>query len=115
MVDAATLSKPDAWGVQHRWIDADEQPQQVSAETVERLREVIGTPPDDLEQRAPVVTRPGRDLALGTVQVTCEDGSEHELDGRVPDDFPLGYHRLRTADGVQRLLVVSPGRCWLPE
>nr|WP_246215360.1 4-alpha-glucanotransferase [Modestobacter muralis] len=37
------------------------------------------------------------------------------VDGVLPEDFPLGYHRLRTADGRERRLIVSPGRCWLPE
>jgi 4-alpha-glucanotransferase len=117
MTDAMTSDQAavDPWGIQGRWIDADDQPQEVAVETVERLRAAIGRPPDDLEQRAPVVTRPGRDLALGRVAVTCEDGTEREVEGRLPDDFPLGYHRLRTADGTERRLVVSPGRCWLPE
>ena len=105
----------DAWGIQRDWVDADDRPQTVAAETVDRLREVIGTPPDDLERRAPIVTRPGRDLPVGRVRVLCEDGSEREIDGRVPEGFPLGYHRLRTAGGIERRLVVSPGRCWQPE
>nr|WP_272917506.1 4-alpha-glucanotransferase [Nocardioides flavescens] len=33
----------------------------------------------------------------------------------MPEDFPLGYHRLTTAAGMERRLVVSPGRCWLPD
>ena len=85
---------------------------------------------------------PGVGLPL---QVICEDGSEHQLDHVVPMDFPLGYHRVRrpkgvpnsdgvrasedvqtsedartaegvrTAEGHLRMLVVSPGRCWLPD
>ena len=108
-------STVDAWGIQHEWLDADDQPHRAPAATVERLRAVIGTPPDDLERRAPIVTRPGRDLGLGRVRVRCEDGSEHDVDGALPDDFPLGYHRMETADGTDRRLVVSPGRCWLPD
>ena len=105
----------DEWGIQHEWLDADDEPHRVPAETVELLRGVIGTPPEDLEQRAPVVTRPGRDLGLGSVHVVCEDGSERDVDGRLDEAFPLGYHRLRTADGTERRLIVSPGRCWLPD
>jgi 4-alpha-glucanotransferase len=33
----------------------------------------------------------------------------------VPDDFPLGYHLLHDGDGGTRRLIVSPGRCWLPD
>jgi 4-alpha-glucanotransferase len=112
---SSSSSTTDAWGVQHHWLDADGAPQSASPQTLDRLRQAIGTPPDDLERRAPVVTRPGRDLGLGQVRVTCEDGTSREVDGRLPDDFPLGYHRVHADDGPSRLLVVSPGRCWLPD
>ncbi|MCR6033159.1 4-alpha-glucanotransferase [Nocardioides sp. zg-579] len=100
----------DAWGIQQDWVDADDQPQRASDATVATLREVIGEPPPDLEERAPVVTRPGRSTGIRST-VTCEDGSTRELDDVVPEDFPLGYHRL--ADG--RRLIVSPGRCHVPQ
>ena len=82
--------------------------------TIERLRAIIGTPPADLDDRAPVVTRPGRDLGLGRVEVDCEDGLTRVVDGELPLDFPLGYHQVRTQSGASRRLIVSPGRCWLP-
>ncbi|HEX2176894.1 MAG TPA: 4-alpha-glucanotransferase [Nocardioidaceae bacterium] len=104
----------DRWGIQRRWVDANEETAVVSEATVRRLREAIGEPPDDLEDSAPIVTRPGRDLGLGRVGIGCEDGRTRTVDGRLPEDFPLGYHRVRTAAGRERLLVVSPGRCWLP-
>ena len=68
--------------------------------------------------RASLVSRPGRDLGLGSVgpvEVECEDGTVRQVDGPLPDDFPLGYHRLRTLDGIEHRLIVSPGRCWLPD
>ncbi len=104
----------DAYGIQQDWVDADDQPQHVADEIVERLRAVIGEPPPDLDETAPVVTRPGRHTGLrGTV--VLEDGGQRELDDLVPDDFPLGYHRLRADDGRERALIVSPGRCWVPQ
>ena len=45
----------------------------------------------------------------------CEDGEVRHVDGELPDDFPLGYHWLQTAEGRRRRLIVSPGRCWLPD
>ena len=105
----------DRWGIQLEWVDADDEPQTIADDVVRTLRQAIGEPPDDLDSRAPVVTRPGRDLGLGPVEVVCEDGERRRVDGMLPDDFPLGYHRVLTADGHDRLLVVSPGRCWLPE
>ena len=84
-------------------------------ETLAALRDLIGRPPDDLEARAPVVTRPGRRLPDGVSgEVECEDGLSRPLDAAVPADFPLGYHVLHQG-GFSRRLIVSPGRCWLPQ
>jgi 4-alpha-glucanotransferase len=105
----------DAWGIQQDWIDADDRPQHTSDATVALVRSLIGTPPEDLEQTAPVVTRPGRRLGLGEVTVVCEDGSRRTVGDVLPEDFPLGYHRLTDAAGRERRLVVSPGRCFVPE
>ncbi len=109
----------DRWGIDTRWVDATEQTRSVPAETLTALRDLIGQPPDDLEQRAPIVARPGRSVGSSSAalpaEVDCEDGLTRRLDtDRLPADFPLGYHRLRGADGSERRLIVSPGRCWLP-
>ena len=105
----------DAWGIQQDWIDADDEPQRTSDEIVALVRGLVGTPPVGLERTAPVVTRPGRRLGLGEVTVVCEDGSTRTVEDVLPADFPLGYHRLTDADGHERRLVVSPGRCHVPE
>ena len=117
----------DAWGIDISWIDANDRITAVPQETLADLRRVIGTPPADLEETGPLVTRPGQPLdrsatssggALsGTVVVDCEDDTERALDAGqpLPDDFPLGYHWLRTTNGARRRLIVSPGTCWLPE
>lgn len=109
------LADVDAWGIQTRWTDARKEQHTVAARTVTALREVIGDPPGDVDARSPLVVRPGSGLPPGPVAVICEDGSRHHLEGRVPDDFPLGYHRMRASDGSDRSLIVSPGRCWLPD
>jgi 4-alpha-glucanotransferase len=105
----------DDWGIDATWIDAKDEEHEVAAATIERLREIIGTPPADLEDRAPLVARPGVAVEVGEVDVVCEDGEVRRIDGELPDDFPLGYHWLRTDDGRRRRLIVSPGRCWLPD
>ncbi len=103
----------DEWGIQQDYLDADGEPQRSSGETVARVRELIGRPPADLEDWAPVVTRRGRPTGLrGTV--VCEDGTAARLDDVVPDDLPYGYHALTTDAGVERRLIVSPGRCTQP-
>ncbi len=103
----------DAYGVQVVWTDADDTEQTVPHDVVDAMHAVIGEPPADLDDVAAIVTRPGRRVPAGTV--VCEDGTEREVDETLPADFPLGYHRLRQADGCERVLIVSPGRCWLPE
>jgi 4-alpha-glucanotransferase len=108
------LLAPDGWGIHRHWVDAHDQAVTVSPETVERLRAAMGDPPVDLEDSAPIVTRPGRDPGLGRAAVDCEDGVRRTIDGALPEDFPLGYHDVSTSSGTRRL-IVSPGRCWLPD
>jgi 4-alpha-glucanotransferase len=108
-------SRPDAWGVHQHWTDAAKKPQKVADATVSALRAVIGEPPPDLDERAPIVVRPGQDTGLGRVEVRCEDGSTRTVDGALPEDFPLGYHEVDGPAGASRRLIVSPGRCWLPD
>jgi 4-alpha-glucanotransferase len=109
-----SAEKADAWGIHDTWLDARKHRQHVSDDNVRRLREVVGNPPPDLEATAPIVTRPGARLGESG-QVHCEDDSIRALVDTVPDDFPLGYHRIRHTDGRERALIVSPGRCWLPD
>lgn len=110
----------DDWGLQLEWLDADDQPQQLTDERAAPIREAVGRPPAGLDDVAPLVVRPGARHPLGAVEVRCEDGTTRPLGaGVVPADFPLGYHRVVGAPGTapdrERRLVVSPGRCWLPE
>ncbi|NEK96130.1 4-alpha-glucanotransferase [Modestobacter muralis] len=111
-MDASTT---DAWGIDARWLDVSDTEHLIAESTIAQLREVIGDPPADLLDRAPIVARPGDALEVEAADVECEDGTMRTVDGVLPEDFPLGYHRLRTADGRERRLIVSPGRCWLPE
>lgn len=105
----------DDWGIDHRYVDAFDTEQDVAPEVIAKLREIVGTPPPDLADTAPVVTRRGADISAtvgsAPLSVRCEDGTDSTFSGAIPDDFPYGYHRL--ADG--RSLIVSPGRCWLPD
>lgn len=111
----ADVLAPDAWGIHHHWVDAHDTVRTIPAETVRRLRDLIGEPADDLEERAPIVTSPGCDLGLGRVEVECETGRVRVVDAALDVDFPLGYHWVRLPQGGRRRLIVSPGRCWLPD
>jgi len=105
----------DEWGIDATWLDAQDEQHEVARATLDTLREVIGKPPADLDERAPIVARPGDALEVDEADVVCEDGERRHIDGELPADFPLGYHWLQTAGGTRRRLIVSPGRCWLPE
>ena len=115
MTAEPTLPVTDRWGIDATWLDALDAEHTVDQATIERLREVVGEPPADLEDTAPIVAQPGDALEVDVALVVCEDGTSLDVDGELPEDMPLGYHRLRTPDGRDRLLVVHPGRCWLPE
>jgi 4-alpha-glucanotransferase len=106
------------WGVQERWTDAKHKPHDISAETVARLLEAMGTDGEG-------VPPPGRTLFArrgqrvdvgGRAELATEDGEVLALDdGRIPADVAFGYHRIvRLDDGATTDLVVSPGRCPLP-
>ncbi|WP_029430490.1 4-alpha-glucanotransferase [Blastococcus sp. URHD0036] len=105
----------DEWGIDASWLDALDEEHTVPQATIDRLREVIGTPPDDLDERAPIVALPGDVLELDEAEVTLEDGSTRHVDGELDDDFPLGYHWIQAPGGHRRRLIVTPGRCWLPD
>jgi 4-alpha-glucanotransferase len=105
----------DEWGIDASWLDALDEEHEVAQSTIDRLREIIGQPPADLEERAPIVARPGDALEIDEADVVCEDGEVRHIDGELPADFPLGYHWLQSPEGRRRRLIVSPGRCWLPE
>lgn len=103
----------DEWGIEHEYLDAGGERQEISTETIERLRGIIGSPPED--QVDPVlVVRPDDGRRVGDARLILEGGDEQDLSGALPADLPLGYHRLVDADGERRL-IVSPGRCHLPQ
>ena len=85
--------------------------------------------------RVPITVSPASDEVKWAL--TLEDGSERlgraslrELDvletrthqGQIllrrqlvlPEDLPCGYHSLKL-DGAEMLLIVTPGKCWLPD
>jgi len=101
----------DAWGISHTWLDDDEVEQHPSDDTVRVLREVIGKPPEDLEDRAPLVIVVGDAVDLPPGELACEDGTVLQTP---TDQLPLGYHELRPTNGPARRVIVSPGRCYQP-
>jgi 4-alpha-glucanotransferase len=110
----------DAWGIDDGYWDASGRWHATSPETVAALRKAMGGggaadgPPNG---PAAWVVHAGRaEPLLGPCELALEDGSELRAAGELPPDLPIGYHELRPLDGgpVTRL-IVTPGRCHLPD
>src|SRR5690606_28055507 len=77
-------------------------------------RDPADRPPADAPVRVVVA---GETIELpGPSELTLEDGTSLPIAGRLPKNLPTGYHWLRPlAGGDPVRLIVSPGRCYLPE
>jgi 4-alpha-glucanotransferase len=59
------------------------------------------------------IVRPGESLPVPG-EVELEDGTPLGRLTALPQDAPYGYHRVRSEDGAEQLLITGPGRCHLP-
>jgi 4-alpha-glucanotransferase len=106
----------EAWGVARGYVDARDDWKDAPPETVRAVLAAMGAEADAPPESPVVVARAGRPADLGgAVEVRFEDGGSAPVDRGLPPDAPLGYHRLVDAGGAERDLVLSPGRCYLPE
>ena len=86
-----------------------------------RLRTTMGQPPAPIHswfEDCVKVIRQGESLPLpAAATLTLEDGTMKWLTDRLPEDLPVGYHRLVLAaeNGAFVRLIVTPGRCHLPD
>jgi 4-alpha-glucanotransferase len=102
--------------VETTWVGVDGQRHEVPDATLAAILDVLSpgaaTSP---ELGAPtIVATRGAQVAAPAGQLRLEDGGERRVDGALPGDLPLGYHRLHGDDGVERAVVIGPGRCHLP-
>jgi 4-alpha-glucanotransferase len=108
----------DAWGIDDGYWDASGRWHTTSPETVAALRGAMGGaadgPPDG--PAAWVVHADRAEPLLGPCELALEDGSELRAEAELPRDLPIGYHELRPLDGGPATrLIVTPGRCHLPD
>lgn len=106
---------PHAWGVLPGFTDAAGGWRPTPPDTVAALLASLDAdasrPPTEA---GPLVVRGGRRRRLPRpAQVRLEDGTDLGVVAELPADLPWGYHSLIEEDTV-RLLVVGPGRCYLP-
>jgi 4-alpha-glucanotransferase len=113
----------DAFGIDHLYHDALGTEHIVDADTRAAILVAMGlsgeatAPPAETSQAVrvlePDAAAEARALAE-PVEIALEDGSARTVDRELPADLPPGYHRLRARSGAETLLIVSPGRCFLP-
>ena len=102
---------PDRWGIADRYLDVAGTERVVDPSTLRRLREVIGEPASD---QAPIILLPGQRSVGQRGDMHVDDGTVIPIDGTLPVDLPFGYHHFVLPDGASRLVIASPGRCYLP-
>lgn len=118
------MSATDPFGIDDSFQDARGVEHTVTAETLGALRAAMGAaadakaPPPETESAVRVLF-PGADRTFnGAAEIALEDGGRRIVEenaGALPEDLPHGYHRLFPRGGGETLLVVSPGRCFLPD
>ena len=100
----------DAWGIDHTFVNLEGEKQEVSPETIRALRQAFGEP---ALSKSPIVVLPGDQTNLGKGEVHLENGTV--VDAGTVDALPPGYHTLVGPGAGTRSLIVSPGRCHLPD
>src|SRR6478609_228529 len=111
----------DRFGIDDSYHDARGVKHELSRATRAALQAAMGVEPETAapaldEPDAVRVLLPDGDRALDRpADIVLEDGSSRPLDGALPQELPFGYHRLYPRGGGETLLVVSPGRCHLPD
>lgn len=123
---ARLKSKPEgvirtnAWGVDLNYEDAFGKWHEAEDETIRAILEAMGASHEG-ERRAEddslIMLRKGERKRLERPAViTLETGEKLEAQKQLPPDLPHGYHTLQFENEQQaRQLIVSPGKCFLPE
>ena len=108
---------PRAWGIAEGYHDVGGGWHATSEQTVDAFLAAMGAetehPPAGHEVR---VVRAGDHVPVDRPsRLDLEDGGDVRVEGQLPPDVPLGYHRLTPLDGHEGVrLIVGPGRCHLP-
>ena len=103
----------EAYGIAPAYEDAFGNWTEVPDDTLDALIEAMGDRPTGDPVR---FVHPGEHVEVGRAKLVYEDGTAQDVDGALPGDLPLGYHDLHLEGReVPQRLIVSPGRCWLPD
>jgi 4-alpha-glucanotransferase len=114
----------DRYGIDDRYFDANGVEHEISADTRATLLAAMGVEPGaepraGSEESAVRLLVPGGDPAHRRLpepaELMLENGASVTVDSDLPVTLPFGYHHLRSRSGAETLLIVSPGRCFLPD
>src|SRR5438876_4222394 len=114
MIDA---ERAEAWGVELRYEDAGGTWRQVPEATVGGVLAAMGADQPRPPPSGAWVVLAGEAVHVdGAWELTLEDGTVLDgTGGSLAPDLPLGYHVLRRPGEPAIRVVVSPGRCHLPD
>ncbi|MBV8898466.1 MAG: 4-alpha-glucanotransferase [Acidobacteriaceae bacterium] len=112
--------KTNGWGIDMRYEDAFGKWHDTPRETVEAIMQAMGAEPGQLaapQDDSVIFARTGEQLELrACASITLESGDTLDCELRLPPDLPSGYHQIRfEGDEKADRLIVSPGKCYLPE
>jgi 4-alpha-glucanotransferase len=116
----AELRRTNGWGIDLNYEDAFGNWHEVPEETIDTLLTVIGADPDSVaappDDSVVIIHSGAQREAPRPATIVLENGETVTCEHRLPADLPNGYHRMQyDGDGVVRRLIVSPGKCWLPD
>ena len=110
MTDAAR------WGIDRGYWDVSGKWRDIPASTIDKVLAIMEADRPEPGPPPAVTVRLDHQLpAVPPGKVVLEDGAEARVGGPLPPDLPAGYHRFEGEGGETFTLIVSPGRCPLPE
>ncbi|HVB77496.1 MAG TPA: 4-alpha-glucanotransferase [Candidatus Nitrosotalea sp.] len=105
---------PDAWGIEPGYRDARGHWVEATPDRVAAVLAAMGAGSSPPPEPAALVLEAGEQAHVGRGEVLTESGEGFAVDGVLPANLPLGYHRL-IVGGQERELIVAPSQCPLPE
>jgi len=117
---ATNRQRTNAWGIDLNYEDAFGKWHETDEETINAIRAAMhadastSAPPKD---DSLIVVKAGEQRQLpGPATIMLESGETRTVKRRLPRNLPAGYHQLEfETTGRRATLIVSPGKCCLPE
>ena len=111
--------RTNGWGIELNYKDAFGKWHETSPETIAALLDAMEADPSVIsggEDDSVIVVRTGEQRELADEgKVVLETGETLPAAKRLSADLPIGYHQILYEGKAASKLIVSPGKCWLPE